>query len=130
MSAEDVQLYESHPQRGKDLLSQIPCVPEEVIVATAQHHENLAGRGFPYHLPRLKIHPFARIIAVADEFCHLALKGPIGSRLHPHEAVVHIMETRENEFDMVFVRALMEICKFPIPDKLKNIRMFMDTELK
>jgi putative nucleotidyltransferase with HDIG domain len=127
MTPEEVQLYETHPTRGRDLLSQVSCVPEEVIVAAAQHHENMSGLGFPYRIPRVKIHPFAKIILVADEFCHLALHGPTGQGLHPHEALKKIFETRSQDFDPIFVRALMEIFKYPVPENLKRLRMVGDT---
>lgn len=128
MTPQEIELYETHPVRGRDLLSQVPCVPEEVIVAALQHHETMSGIGFPYRIPRVKLHAFAKIIAVADEFCHLSLKGPMGTGLHPHESLRKIFETKEQDYDMIFVRALMEICKYPVPDKLKKIRMFNDTK--
>lgn len=121
---EEVQLYETHPTRGRELLAAVPCIPEEVIIATTQHHENMAGMGYPYRLPRLKIHLFSRIIAVANAFCNLALKGPYGNGMAPLQAIEKIFLEHENEFDLIFVRALMEIFKYPVPDRLKNLKMF------
>lgn len=128
MTPQEIELYETHPVRGRDLLSQVPCVPEEVIIAALQHHENMSGLGFPYRIPRIKLHAFSKIIAVADEFCHLSLKGPMGNGLHPHESLKKIYETREQDYDMIFVRALMEICKYPVPEKLKKLHMYRDAK--
>ncbi|MGE0525907.1 MAG: HD domain-containing phosphohydrolase [Bdellovibrionales bacterium] len=68
MNSTDVKLYESHPQRGREILSQIPGLPEDVVQVVAHHHETVAGTGFPYRLSGPRIHPLAKILGVADFF--------------------------------------------------------------
>ena len=67
-------------------------MPSDVIQMVQQHHENCAGTGYPMGFKRNRIHPLARLISLADEFCNLVLKNPngdpipaiAGSSLRPH----------------------------------------------
>jgi len=72
---EEVQLYESHPHRGAQILKSIGFIPDDVVAIVYEHHENQAGQGFPRRLKHLRIHPLTRVISVADSFCDQVLKG-------------------------------------------------------
>lgn len=104
---EDVLLYESHPQRGMEILSQLPLVPSDVLQVVLQHHEHCSGLGFPMRLKRTHIHPMARVVAVADEFCNLVLKSPNSLNLSPVEALNRMSSLHSGRFDSPFLHALM-----------------------
>lgn len=65
-SDEENKILEQHTTRGMEILNQIGSVPEEVILAAYQHHEDLLGHGYPLALRRSKISPISRLIAVAE----------------------------------------------------------------
>ncbi|MDR3564885.1 MAG: HD domain-containing protein [Negativicutes bacterium] len=50
------------------LLKEIKGIPNEVILGILQHRECIDGSGFPTGVNGSKVHPYAKIIAVADTF--------------------------------------------------------------
>jgi response regulator RpfG family c-di-GMP phosphodiesterase len=66
MTTEELKLFKTHPQLSSQLLAAIKEVPEVVSQATLHHHEHSDGSGYPFGIGRAKIHPIARILAIAD----------------------------------------------------------------
>lgn len=66
--------YIRHSGYSVDVLKGIEGLPEEILQIISQHHENLDGSGFPHRYTKNQIHPLAKILRVADEFCFLTLK--------------------------------------------------------
>ena len=58
----------AHIAESAVLLKKITGVPNEVILGVVQHRECIDGSGFPIGVTGQKIHPYAKIIAVADIF--------------------------------------------------------------
>jgi HD-GYP domain-containing protein (c-di-GMP phosphodiesterase class II) len=58
-----------HPTVGLQILdgSQRPILKAAAVIAH-QHHEKWDGSGYPQGLKAERIHPYARIVAVADVF--------------------------------------------------------------
>ncbi len=65
----------AHVINGGKLLQHVPSLPQEVLLSALQHHEWMDGSGFPFGTAGEKIHPYARIIAVADLFHQQAYSG-------------------------------------------------------
>ncbi|SDE91814.1 HD-GYP domain-containing protein [Sporomusa acidovorans] len=65
----------NHVIHGAKLLQHVSVLPQEVLLTVLQHHERMDGSGFPLGTASDKIHPFARIIAVADLFHQQAYAG-------------------------------------------------------
>lgn len=66
LTAVEETLYQSHVQLGLARLKGRNWLPREVLLAIAQHHERMDGRGYPMGSGGDKIHSYAKIIAVAD----------------------------------------------------------------
>jgi putative nucleotidyltransferase with HDIG domain len=73
---EQVRDYEGHTLRGAQILALVSKIPEEIISIVVQHHENAFGLGFPKRLRDIKMHPFAKVVALADAFCEVILVSP------------------------------------------------------
>lgn len=69
MTYKEKNLYESHAYRSVELLKNLKGLSSEVLSIIIQHHENELGHGYPNGLLRNKIHPLAKVLAVADEYC-------------------------------------------------------------
>ncbi len=76
MTSEEITLWETHPQLGAELLSAIEGLPAEIAQIVAHHHELCDGSGYPTGLGSSRIHPVAKVIATADEFCKWYRGGP------------------------------------------------------
>lgn len=58
----------SHVLNGAQLIKDLKGISDEVTLSVLQHHEYLDGTGFPMGISSNKIHPYAKIIAIANVF--------------------------------------------------------------
>jgi HD-GYP domain-containing protein (c-di-GMP phosphodiesterase class II) len=86
-------------------------LPENIILAAAQHHERLDGSGYPFGLSGDEIHPFAKIIAVADVFDALTSERVYRPAMPIEKALTILCEGKGKEFDSEVVMALVEAFK-------------------
>ncbi|MGZ5198143.1 MAG: HD domain-containing phosphohydrolase [Telluria sp.] len=75
LTPEEWEIMKQHPQVGLSILdgSQRPILKAAAVIAH-QHHEKYDGSGYPQGLKGETIHPYARIVAVADVFDALSHK--------------------------------------------------------
>jgi putative nucleotidyltransferase with HDIG domain len=86
------------PETGKEhiinaaaMLKDVKGLSPEVMFGIIQHHEFMDGTGFPMGVRDSRIHPYARIITVADLFHSQAYVGenanpfPVLERLHKEQ---------------------------------------------
>lgn len=76
MDFKEVAEYQQHAQFSADMLRSIKGIPNDILQIILQHHENHDGTGFPSKSRRDDIHPMARVLRIADEFCSLVIKSP------------------------------------------------------
>lgn len=86
-------------------------LPENIVLAAAQHHERLDGKGYPFGLTAEDIHPFAKIIAVADVFDALTSDRPYRTAMSVEKALIILCEGKDKEFDSEVVLALIDTLK-------------------
>ena len=110
MSYEELQLYEQHPYKGMQLLISLGIVPDDVIAVVYEHHENAIGQGYPRKLRSLKMHPLARIVALANDFCDLTIENPDCSKPRtPREAIMTLEYTMGQPHNKEAFRALQMV---------------------
>lgn len=64
----EVEVYQNHVIYGLEMLEDIN-IAYDVITIIGQHHEDESGDGYPLGINKDVIHPLARILKVADDFC-------------------------------------------------------------
>jgi putative nucleotidyltransferase with HDIG domain len=64
----DYELYKTHTTIGYNLVNKIPDIAQSVFSGILDHHEREDGTGYPKQLTSESIHPYAKIIAIADLF--------------------------------------------------------------
>jgi len=91
-TAEDLEHYQRHAFRGIEILKTVENVPEEVMAIVAEHHENAIGQGYPRGTRDVRLHPFSKVVALADSFCELTFKdGQNPTPVEPDQAL-HMIE--------------------------------------
>lgn len=95
-----------HARYGFDLLRNLHSISLLVAHCAFQHHERIDGSGYPRGLVDFEIHPFAKIIAVADVFDALTSTRVYRKKLLPTEAIAIIEEGHGKKFDARVVDAL------------------------
>jgi len=68
LNDEEFEIVKQHTIAGYELLKTNPLLTELSRIISLQHHERLDGSGYPYGLTDTEIHPFAKIVAIADMY--------------------------------------------------------------
>lgn len=66
LTPEEYEIVKKHTIHGYNIINESSPTDHLAATVALQHHERIDGRGYPYGLPGHKIHPVAKIIAVAD----------------------------------------------------------------
>lgn len=85
-----------HIINGAALIKEIKGLSPEILFGIIQHHEYMDGTGFPMGVRDNRIHPFARIIAVADLFHSEAY---VGENSNPFPVLERLMKGQYTKFD-------------------------------
>lgn len=118
MNYEELQAYELHPYRGMEMVTSLGIVPDDVVSIVYEHHENAMGLGFPRRLRDVKIHPLAKVVALADEYTNLTMKTPSHPNpLNPKDAVSYIDKVMGQPYNKECYRALFRLI---LKDSVKN----------
>ncbi len=121
LTAEERKELERHVARGGETLSRISSIPSEVVQIVLHHHEHCGGTGYPSGIKMSQIHPLARVVAVADRFCELAVRGPSDKVVTPHQALEKMWKGAEGgRYDAVALGALMKVFKAPLPPEIAS----------
>lgn len=91
LNAMENEVVRRHPQLSYDMLYDRWNIPSRVKAGVLCHHENEDGSGYPRGISGDKIHPFARIIHVADVYDALSSKRPYKEACSYSEAFEYIM---------------------------------------
>ncbi len=86
LDGDDLQTYKKHCRRGYNLLKNANF-DEPIPTIALTHHERMDGAGFPKGLSGEKIHPFARIVAVADAYDNLTAEREGEVKKTPFDAI-------------------------------------------
>ncbi len=95
----------NHSQYGFDILRQLNSVSLIVAHCAYQHHERLDGSGYPRGIKGEEIHPYAKIIAVADVFDAMTSNRVYRKAMLPHEALEVLYAGAGTLFDINVIEA-------------------------
>lgn len=106
LTDEEYETMKQHARFGFDLLRNLHSVSLLVAHCAFQHHERLDGSGYPRGLVDFEIHPFAKIIGVADVFDAVTSNRVYRSKMLPSEGIAIIEGGSGKMFDARVVEAL------------------------
>ena len=106
LSTHEWGMIREHPTIAYETLQHIPF-PWPVAQIVYQHHERLDGSGYPSNLKGDQIHPWARIISVADVLDAMTSHRPYRPGM-PHRTAIEELESGcGTRYDPQFVEALI-----------------------
>ena len=97
-SEEDIQTYRKHCRKGYNVLKNAGF-DEPIPTIALMHHEKMNGEGFPKNLKGEKIHPFARVVAVADAYDNLTSEREGFVKKTPFDAINFFVKEIYSSFD-------------------------------
>lgn len=115
LTAEEYELMKKHTEIGFEMLRRQDDIPLLAAHCAFQHHERWDGSGYPRQLKKEEIHPFGRLMAVADVFDALTSRRVYRPGMLPHEAMEILFSGSDRLFDQKYVEALRDtIALYPI----------------
>ncbi|SFM38777.1 HDIG domain-containing protein [Gracilibacillus orientalis] len=96
----EFKIMQAHTEYGFDLLRKSHNIPLHVAHCAYQHHERLDGTGYPRGIHKDDIHPFARIIGVADVFDAVTSNRTYRDAMLPHEGLEILYGGAGTQFDL------------------------------
>ncbi|HRX87111.1 MAG TPA: HD domain-containing phosphohydrolase [Phycisphaerae bacterium] len=117
---ERMQVHE-HPHYTLDLLHTMEGIGSVSMLICYQAHERADGKGYPRNRVRKQIHPFARLVALADVYTAVASHRPYRAAFSPYGAMETILrETARNQFDAEVMRNFLNsLSLFPIGSRVR-----------
>ncbi|HJH11317.1 MAG TPA: HD-GYP domain-containing protein [Metalysinibacillus jejuensis] len=106
LTEQEYEEMKEHTKYGFELLRNLYTMPLLVAHCAFQHHERLDGTGYPRGLTEKEIHPFAKIIAVADVFDALSSMRVYRKKILPVECLKIMAKGEGTEFDPIVLEAL------------------------
>lgn len=106
LTNEEYETMKQHTRYGFDLLRNLHSVSLLVAHCAFQHHERIDGSGYPRGLVDFEIHPFAKIIGVADVFDAVTSNRVYREKLLPSQGMDIIQAGSGTIFSPRVVEAL------------------------
>ncbi len=97
LTPREFALVRRHPGHGRRLLEG-RGLPEAVLRGVGEHHEKKDGSGYPLGLAGRGIHPFGRILGVADVFDALTSRRSYKEAMLPTRALGVLYGMRDRDF--------------------------------
>lgn len=111
----EFEIVKKHTGFGYNILRQQPTIPLSSAYCAFQHHERMDGSGYPKGAKRDDIHPYAKIIAVADVFDALTSKRSYRNAILPHDALEILFAETNKHLDCMAVQAFQRsIAVYPV----------------
>ncbi|WP_378956331.1 HD-GYP domain-containing protein [Pelosinus sp. sgz500959] len=98
-----------HASLGYRMLKSDDQLDYRIMFMALQHHERCNGSGYPWGIEKDKIHPLARIVAVADVYDALTTDRVYRSRLSSFAAMQIINEGDRIHFDSDVIAAFNKV---------------------
>lgn len=120
LTREEFEEIKKHPIYSYKMLEKTQFLKDEAKLAIYQHHERLNGSGYPHGEKGDKIHPYAKIIAVADVFHAMTSERLYKSKQSPFKVLEMMLEDYFGQFDIASIRQLSSvIMNFSIGSKVQ-----------
>lgn len=112
LTTEEFQLIKEHSKAGFDLLFNAANISSVTAYCAFQHHERLNGSGYPQGLLDHQIHPYAKILAVADVFDAVTSNRVYRKAMLPHEGLEILYKGAGTLFDKKIVELFSKTVAF------------------
>ncbi len=109
LTKEEFEEVKKHPVYSYILLKDIKLLKEDVKKAVYQHHERIDGSGYPNGVKSDYLHPYERIISVADVYHAMTSERNYRSKQSPFKVLESILQDQFGKFDVKVVQALTKI---------------------
>lgn len=104
----EFNMIKKHTNVGYNFIKDIAFLDKSVSYGVLMHHERLDGSGYPLGLTADQIHPFAKIIAIADVFDAINSDRGYKDKKLPFEALQIVKNESLGRLDYEYVKVFLE----------------------
>ncbi|MFT8350476.1 HD-GYP domain-containing protein [Clostridium saccharoperbutylacetonicum] len=108
LTTSEFNVIKTHAQLGYKFVKEIKQLDTSVSYGVLMHHERLDGSGYPLGLKDEAIHPFARIIAIADVFDAMNSDRGYKKKRLPFEALQIVKNESLGKLDYEYTKVFLE----------------------
>ncbi len=120
LTVDEFEEIKKHPTYSYQMVKSSPLLKEATKIAILHHHERMDGSGYPFGEKASRIHPFAKILAVADSFHAMTSERIYKPKLSPFKVLEMINEELFGEFDITPLKALSSaIMNYSVGTKIR-----------
>ena len=122
---DEFEIIKKHPLAGAkrihEMSTKLPS-PDILAAIAAQHHEHIDGSGYPHGLSSNKIHPFSKLVAIADVYDALTSERPYKKAYMPHIAYNIMVNLDRGQFDPHLLSLFFNnVAIYPVGTIMKTI---------
>ena len=118
LTDEEFEIVKNHSLYGYEMVKDNREVSDAIALGILQHHEKIDGSGYPFGAKASQIHPYAKVISVADIYDALVTERPYKKGYSNNDAI-SILMTMTNELDMDNLQAFLSaIILYPVDSQV------------
>ncbi len=106
LTVEEFEEIKKHPTFSYQMVKNSPLLKDTSKLAILHHHERMDGSGYPFGEKASRIHPYAKVLAVADSFHAMTSERIYKPKHSPFKVLETINEDLFGEFDITVLKAL------------------------
>jgi len=108
LTSEEIQEMRQHTVYGFKLLEGIASFNQGIWLAALQHHERIDGSGYPMKVKGEKIHPYAKIVAIADMYHAMTSNRNYRKAESPYLVLEELHAGSFGKLDPLYVQTFIE----------------------
>jgi HD-GYP domain-containing protein (c-di-GMP phosphodiesterase class II) len=108
LTAEELQEIRQHTVYGFRLLEGGTALNQGVWLTALQHHERIDGSGYPMKVRGDKIHPYAKLVAIADMYHAMTSNRNYKKAESPYLVLEELQAESFGKLDPLFVQTFIE----------------------
>ena len=107
LTEEELGIVRRHPINGFNRLKKLDIDPR-IKKAALMHHERCDGMGYPYKRSALEVHPFAKIVAIADVYDATTTRRSYRNALCPFQIIDSFEKEGISRYDTQYLMTFLE----------------------
>ncbi len=108
LTAEEVQEMRQHTVYGFRMLEGSTSMNQGVWLSALQHHERIDGSGYPMKVKGEKIHPYAKIVAIADMYHAMTSNRNYRKAESPYLVLEELHSGAFGKLEPIYVQTFIE----------------------
>ncbi|WP_031483165.1 HD-GYP domain-containing protein [Maridesulfovibrio frigidus] len=109
LTEDEFDIMKGHPLLGLKVLRSVDGLSPEILRGVVEHHERFNGTGYPRQLEGDGIHPYGRMIAIADVYDALTSVRVYKKAMTAAKTLTLMYKWKGTDFDPVYLNRFVRV---------------------